>query len=66
MRVADRFGEPFAGCYGVRTSFDGTIFMVIEHNAEHRVEALHTLQRLGVADLPEVDLGVWDALLHNA
>ena len=33
--------------------------------AEHRTEVLHILDRLGVPDLPEVDLGVWDHMLHN-
>ena len=28
-------------------------------------EALHFLARLGVPDLPEVDLGVWEYMLLN-
>jgi hypothetical protein len=65
LRDEGRLGETFVDHYEVRHSFGGTILMVIEHNAEHRTEVLHMLQRLGVPNLPEVDLGVWDYLLHN-
>jgi uncharacterized damage-inducible protein DinB len=65
LRDAGRLGETFADHYGVRKSCGGTILMVIEHDAEHRTEVLHILERLGVPDLPEVDLGVWDYLLYN-
>jgi hypothetical protein len=40
--------------------FGGAIVHVILHNAEHRPEVLHILQRLGMAELPEVDHGLWD------
>ena len=65
LRDAGRLGETFADHWNVRKSCGGTILMVIEHNAEHRPEILHILARLGVPDLPEVDLGVWDYRLHN-
>ena len=65
LRDEQRLAETFLDHYAVRKSFGGTILMVVEHNVEHRGEALHILQRLGVPDLPEVDLGVWDYLLHN-
>jgi uncharacterized damage-inducible protein DinB len=58
-----RLDETFVDHYGVRKSFGGTILMVVEHNVEHRAEALHLLARLGVPNLPEVDLGVWEYLL---
>ncbi|MDQ3044636.1 MAG: DinB family protein [Chloroflexota bacterium] len=66
IRDKRRLGDTFVDHYAVRKSFGGTILMVVEHNTEHRGEALHILQRLGVSDLPEVDLGVWDYLLHNS
>ena len=66
LRDEGRLGETYTDHYDVRKSFGGTILMVVEHDEGHRVEALHILQRLGVPDLPEVDLGVWDYLLHNA
>jgi uncharacterized damage-inducible protein DinB len=65
LRDEQRLDGTFVDHYAVRKSFGGTILMVIEHNTEHRGEALHILARLGVPDLPEVDLGVWDYLLHN-
>jgi uncharacterized damage-inducible protein DinB len=65
LRDEGRLGETFLDHYGVRKSVGGTILMVVEHNAEHRTEVLHILARLGVADPPEVDLGVWDYMLHN-
>lgn len=40
--------------------FGGAILHVILHNAEHRSELLHILERLGVPDLPEIDHGLWD------
>jgi uncharacterized damage-inducible protein DinB len=65
VRDEGRLGETFADHYGVRKSAGGTILMVVEHNAGHRTEVLHILERLGVPDLPEVDLGVWDYMLLN-
>jgi uncharacterized damage-inducible protein DinB len=66
-RVRDerRLDDTFVDHYAVLKSFGGTILMVVEHNTEHRTEVLHLLGRLGVPDLPEVDLGVWDYHLHN-
>jgi len=65
LRDGGRLEETFVDHYGVRKSLGGTILMVVEHNAEHRGEALHILERLGVSDLPEVDLGAWEYLILN-
>jgi uncharacterized damage-inducible protein DinB len=65
LRDEQRLGETFVDHYAVRKSYGGTILMVAEHNEGHRFEALHILQRLGVPDLPEVDLGVWEYMLLN-
>ena len=65
LRDEQRLEETFVDHYAVRKSFGGTILMVVEHNAEHRTEVLHILERLGVPDLPEVDLGAWDYMLLN-
>jgi uncharacterized damage-inducible protein DinB len=65
LRDEGRLGEVFQDHYGVRKSYGGTALMVIEHNAEHRTEILHILQRLNAPDQPEVDLGVWDYEHHN-
>ena len=65
LRDEQRLHDTFVDHYAVRKSFGGTILMLVEHNTEHRGEALHIRERLGVPDLPKVDLGVWDYLLHN-
>jgi uncharacterized damage-inducible protein DinB len=65
VRDEQRLDAIFVDHYDVRKSFGGTILMVVEHNVEHRSEALHILARLGVPDLPDVDPGVWDYLLLN-
>ena len=65
LRDEQRLEETFVDHYAVRKSFGGTILMVVEHNAEHRTEVLHILVRLGVPDVPEVDLGVWDYMVLN-
>ena len=65
LRDERRLDDTFVDHYAVRKSFGGTILMVVEHNTEHRTEVLHILERLGVPDLPEVDLGVWDYLRQN-
>jgi hypothetical protein len=65
LRDEQRLDDTFVDHYAVRKSFGGTILMVVAHNEGHRTEVLHILARLGVPDLPEVDLGVWDYLLLN-
>jgi uncharacterized damage-inducible protein DinB len=60
LRDEQRLGDTFVDHYAVLKSCGGTILMVVEHNEGHRTEILHILQRLGVPDLPEVDLGVWE------
>lgn len=66
LRDEGRLDETYADHYGVRKSFGGTILMVVEHNEGHRTEVAHILERLGVPDLPEVDLGVWEYRLLNS
>lgn len=60
LRDEGRLGEVYSDHYGVKKTFGGTILMVNQHGAEHRTEILHILERLGIPDLPEVDLGVWE------
>ena len=49
----------------VRLSFGGTVYHVIHHNAQHRAEALHMLERLGVPDLPEGNPLEWELLTRE-
>jgi len=60
--------QPFdVGHRTLRTTFEHMIFVhVVLHDAEHRSEALHILERLGVPDLPEVDHGLWDQTARGA
>ncbi len=66
FRDEQRLDETFIDHYDARKSFGGTILHVVLHNAEHRTEALHILERLEVPDLPEVDHGLWDYELLNS
>jgi uncharacterized damage-inducible protein DinB len=65
VRDEQRLDDAFVDHLGGRMSFGGAILHVVLHNAEHRTEVLHILDRLGVPDPPEVDLGVWDYLRLN-
>ncbi len=60
VRDEGRLDDTFVDHFGLSKTFGGTIIHVVLHNAEHRTEALHILERLGVADLPEVDHGLWE------
>jgi uncharacterized damage-inducible protein DinB len=44
----------------------GTLIHLAIHNAEHRSEILHILQRLGLTDLPEVDYAYWEHVTGSA
>ena len=66
FRDEQRLNDTFIDHYDARKSFGGTILHVVLHNAEHRTEALHILERLEVPDLPEVDHGLWDYELLNS
>jgi uncharacterized damage-inducible protein DinB len=55
-----RLDDTFVDHFGGPMTFGGAVLHVVLHDAEHRSEALHILQRLGVPDLPEVDHGLWD------
>ena len=60
LRDEQRLEDTFVDHFAARKPFGGTILHVVLHDAEHRSEALHILERLGVPDLPEVDHGLWD------
>ena len=65
VRDEQRLDDTFVDHYAARKSFGGTIIHVVLHNAEHRTEALHILERLGLPEVPEVDPGLWDYRMHN-
>jgi uncharacterized damage-inducible protein DinB len=57
-RLDDTYPDP--DDEDVRLSFGGTILHVILHNAQHRGEALHMLERLGMPKLPEGNPLEWE------
>ena len=65
LRDEQCLDDIFLDHYEVNKSFGGTILHVVLHNAEHRTEAVHILQRLGLPNVPEVDHGLWDYAMHN-
>ncbi len=65
LRDDDRLDEIFIDHWDVKKSMAGTILQVILHASEHRMEITHMLIRLGVENVPEVDLGARDYELLN-
>ena len=57
-RLDDAFPDPDDDA--TRLTFGGAITHVIQHNAQHRGEALHLLERLGVRDLREGNPLDWE------
>lgn len=65
IRDEQRLEDTFLDHYGGEMTFGGAILHVVLHDAEHRTEAVHILQRLDAPDLPdvvEIDHGLWDYL----
>ena len=60
FRDEQRLSDTYRDHYDVLKSFGGTILHVVLHDAEHRIEAIHILQRIGLPEVPEVDHGLWD------
>lgn len=63
QRLDDSFADPDDA--DVRLTFGGAIIHVIQHNAQHRGDVLHMLERLGVPDLPEGNPLEWELLTHS-
>ena len=55
-----RMDDTFVDHFAIRQELGATIIHVILHNMQHRGEALHMLQRLGVPDLPDGDPQEWE------
>lgn len=62
-RQNDTFADPDDDA--VRLTFGGAIIHVILHDAQHRGEALHIFERLGVPDLPEGNPLEWELLARR-
>jgi uncharacterized damage-inducible protein DinB len=61
-RVLDerRLDDTFVDHYAVRQSLGATIIQLLHHNAQHRSEVRHMLERLGVAELWDYDPQEWE------
>lgn len=57
-----RLGEVFLDHYDYPQSCGSTIYNVIWHNATHRSEARHILERLGVTGMRDLDPQEWEHL----
>ncbi len=66
VRDEQHLDDTFVDHFGGRMTFGGAIIHVVLHDAEHRTEVLHILERLGVPNLPEVDHGLWDQTAWSA
>jgi uncharacterized damage-inducible protein DinB len=68
MRDEQRLEETFADPddADIPLTFGSTIIHVVQHNAQHRSEVLHMLERLGVPDLPEGNPLEWELLTHSS
>ena len=60
IRDEQRLDDTYVDHYGGEMTYGGAILHVVLHNEGHRTEVLHFLQRLGLAEDPEVDHGLWD------
>jgi len=60
MRDEQCLNDTFLDHFGGPMTFGGGILHVVLHDAEHRTEALHILERLGLPGPIEVDHGLWD------
>lgn len=58
--ASGRLDETFVDHYGYRQSIGATILQVLHHNAQHRSEARHMLERLGLVDLWDYDPQEWE------
>jgi len=59
-RDAQRLDDTFVDHFGYRQTLGGTILHVALHDVEHRTEAQHILQRLGVRGLLELYPQDWE------
>jgi len=66
LRDEQRLDDTFVDHHAIRQECGATIIQVILHNAQHRGEALHMLQRLGVPDLPDGDPQEWEQMTQRS
>jgi len=59
-RDEQRLDDTFVDHYAVRQSIGATVIQVYHHNAQHRGEVRHMLERLGVANSWDYDPQEWE------
>ncbi len=65
VRDEQRLDDTFLDHNAWRKTLGGTIIHVIHHNAQHRGEARHILERLGVPGLWDGDPQEWEAVTQG-
>jgi uncharacterized damage-inducible protein DinB len=65
VRDANRFDDTFVDDEGGHLTFGSTFIHVVLHDAQHRGEVLHMLERLGVPDLPEGNPLEWEIITQG-
>jgi uncharacterized damage-inducible protein DinB len=60
IRGEERLNDTFVDDEGGNPTFGSAFIHVILHDGQHRSEALHMLERLGVPDLPEGNPLEWE------
>jgi uncharacterized damage-inducible protein DinB len=65
IRDEDRLDHTFVDDEGSDLTFGSTIVHVILHDAQHRSEILHMLERLGVPDQPEGNPLEWEIITRG-
>lgn len=60
MQDEQRLDDTFIDHYGYRQSIGATILQLMYHNAQHRSDARHMLERLGVPELWDYDPQEWE------
>jgi uncharacterized damage-inducible protein DinB len=64
-RDEQRLDATFVDHAGNQQSLGGTLYHVILHNAQHRAEARHMLERLGVPELWDYDPQEWEYVARS-
>ncbi|MFN8591778.1 MAG: DinB family protein [Thermomicrobiales bacterium] len=66
LRDENRMDDTFPDSWGASQRFGAAIIHVVLHDAEHRTEMLHMLNRLGIPEVPEIDHALWSLEARGA
>lgn len=65
IRDEDRLDDTFVDDEGSHLTFGSTFIHLVLHDAQHRSEVLHMLERFGVPDLPEGNPLEWEIITRS-